>query len=1418
MTSSVSDTLSKLRNQFAEQLPARLDAIHAHFQRLELAPWQSAEAEVLRRLLHGLTGTAGTFGMHSVSNAARLVENRLAALLKAQAAPTAAEWKSLGADLKRLDKLARIRLEASAPSLIPPLVPARLNHAPLIHLVEDDPEQAELLGRSLRDDGYRVEVFTKTDDFRLACSATGAERPDAVVMDMMFPEGDDAGAELLAELKAGQMRCPPVVFASVRDDLAARLAAFRAGACRYMVKPVDSRQMIGLLDELTGRQPPQPYRVLMVDDDLLLLEVQATVLRAAGMEVRTLSEPLQILDVLNTFTPDVVVLDVYMPDASGPELAAVLRERDAQLHIPILFLSAETDMTQQLLALNLGGDDFLVKPVQPEHLIEAVSARARRARQNIAIRQRLENTLYEREREHLALDQHAIVSIADDAGRITYVNDKFCEISGYAREELLGQNHRILKSGEQPPEFYRELWQTIAGGNVWQGKIRNRCKDGSFYWAESTVTPFLDGNGKPYQYVSIHTDISQLKAGELALKESHRLIESVIENIPTMIFMKRAEDLRFVMLNKAGEQLLGYTREELLGKNDYDFFPAEQADFFTAKDRKALEQGFEDIPEETIDTRLQGKRILHTKKIALCNEHGKPVYLLGISHDITDVKLAEQTLEAYKERLRRGQLYANIGTWDWNIQTGELHWTERIAPLFGYPTGELETSYRNFLGAIHTDDRLAVINAVNACVEHNVPYEIEHRVTWPDGTVRWLQERGGVTRDADGNPLQMLGVVQDIDDRKRAELALIDREKQLHEAQALARLGNWTADMVTHELAWSDEIYRIFGYEPHSFTPSVQAFQAAVHPDDRALVRASEERAEQTGHHDVIHRIVRPDGSVRHVHELAQAETDAAGKLLRLTGTVQDISERMLAEQALQESQAKLSGLFELSPLGIVLTDMSGRYLEFNEAFRAICGYLAEELKKLDYWALTPQEYQEQEFSQLKYLNKTGRYGPYEKTYRQQNGNLIPVRLNGILVKDQTGKHRIWSIVEDISDRKRIEQALIDARDEADRANRAKSEFLSSMSHELRTPMNAILGFGQLMHYDATLPDGHRDSVQEILKASQHLLELINEVLDLAKVESGRIDMSLEPVDVCGIVDECISLVVTMAGKRNIRISHNGLNGIAVRADRTRLRQVLLNLLSNAIKYNREGGSVKIEVQSGGTGRLRILVKDSGPGIPAARMAELFQPFSRLSAEHSAIEGTGIGLTITRRLVEMMGGTVNAESEVAVGSIFWIELPLEELPEALHGSATADSATPSQRSEAAQHTVLYIEDNPSNLRLVTQILGRRQHVHLLTAHTPELGIELALAHHPGLILLDINLPGMNGYQVLEVFKNDARLQAIPVVAITANAMPRDIERGLAAGFADYLTKPLEVARFYKVVDACLSKPPGQPQISSGDDR
>ncbi|MDH5573123.1 MAG: ATP-binding protein [Gammaproteobacteria bacterium] len=436
---------------------------------------------------------------------------------------------------------------------------------------------------------------------------------------------------------------------------------------------------------------------------------------------------------------------------------------------------------------------------------------------------------------------------------------------------------------------------------------------------------------------------------------------------------------------------------------------------------------------------------------------------------------------------------------------------------------------------------------------------------------------------------------------------------------------------------------------------------------------------------------------------------------------------------------------------------------------------------------------------------------PYNSEFRViwPNGETHWLKSIATVYRNTAGEPvRMLGITMDVTSIKQSEQVLIAARDEADHANKAKSEFLSSMSHELRTPMNAILGFGQLLDFDPAMSEENRDQVHEILKAGQHLLNLINEILDLSRIESGRLELSLEPVEIAPIITECLELVTTLANKRNITITHNISSSATVRADRLRLKQVILNLLSNAIKYNHKGGKVTLEVQAEGTDRQRILVSDTGKGIASEHFDKLFLPFNRLDADNSNIEGTGIGLTITRRIIETMGGTVDVKSEVNVGSTFWIDLPIDSLPDAMHEHNTVnkafDSSTLRSNPDTIQHLVLYIEDNPANLKLVTQILDRRPHIQLLTAHTPELGIELARTRHPRLILLDINMPNMDGYQVMQIFKADEHLKTIPVIAITANAMPRDIERGMAAGFSDYLTKPLDVERFHAVVDKLLS--------------
>jgi len=527
-------------------------------------------------------------------------------------------------------------------------------------------------------------------------------------------------------------------------------------------------------------------------------------------------------------------------------------------------------------------------------------------------------------------------------------------------------------------------------------------------------------------------------------------------------------------------------------------------------------------------------------------------------------------------------------------------------------------------------------------------------------------------------------------------------------------------------------------------------------------------------------------------------------------------------QQELRDSASLVQAILNTVVDGLITVSASTGIVEqVNPAIGLMFGYSNSELVGKSLTQLIPEL--DQDNRSLSYYAASaeelaaglGR----EVTGRRKDASTFPLAI-AVSEMRLRGQRYFTGVLRDVTARRlvEVERARLDlvlqnknvelesARNIADSANQAKSEVLSSMSHELRSPLNAILGFAQLLELSSPPPTPTQAaSVAQIVKAGWYLLELINEILDLALIESGHLSLSLEPTSLHDVLQDCEAMIAPQAEQKGIHLNFVNLQANCfIKADRTRVKQVLVNLLSNAIKYNRAGGSTEVSCKFHSSQRLRISVRDTGLGLTQAKMAQLFQPFNRLGQEASSEEGTGIGLVVSRRLVELMGGEMGVTSTVGVGSVFWFELNVAVAPQLTQDVPVADAKpVPVLPADSAIRTLLYVEDNEANMALVEQLIARRPDMRLLSAPDAMRGIALARAHQPDVILMDINLPGISGMQALKILREDPATRRIPVLALSANAMPRDIEKGLAAGFYRYLTKPIRVNEFMAALDEGL---------------
>ncbi len=648
-------------------------------------------------------------------------------------------------------------------------------------------------------------------------------------------------------------------------------------------------------------------------------------------------------------------------------------------------------------------------------------------------------------------------------------------------------------------------------------------------------------------------------------------------------------------------------------------------------------------------------------------------------------------------------------------------------------------------------------------------------------------------------------------------------------------------DLENQQATWFGGFWPHLGYSMEDINriQDIEDFLSFMHEDDREIYRQALVRMVKGETVDeILVRARKVTGVYVWVEIRLTAVRDSAGRATHLSGVVFDISALKEAEEALRVSEARHARIIQGSNDGIwewsakdkvtkVTFDKEGSIewqqlqqgggFTFSHRCWEMLGYNSvDDVVKSDLagWRqlMHPEDGKRFDSMLINHVTK-GTAFDIEYRIRGKEGDWRWIRGRGQMSYDENGRPDTLSGTNmDITELKRSEERVMQAKVEAENASLAKSQFLSSMSHELRTPLNAILGFAQLMELDVNLSKEQKDNAREITMAGQHLLELVGDVLDLAKIEAGHLKLSLERVLPSRVINECINLLREQLEKRDLSldVEFNRLHTHAVYADQMRLKQVFINLIGNAIKYNRTGGKVKVEAMLLENGEIRVQVSDTGQGIPERLQSELFQPFNRLGAERSGIEGSGVGLVITKQLVEQMGGKIGFKSTDGVGSSFWVDFSIagDDLGASeQRGSIDTTKVIITEDVPKLLFTktknILYVEDNPSNQKLMKQVLGKYAKIDLTVVGLAVQGLYLARSTNPDLVILDVNLPGVSGFEIVEILKKDPKTQSIPVVALSANVLSHDIERGKRAGFDRYLTKPLNLAELITTCNELL---------------
>lgn len=1031
------------------------------------------------------------------------------------------------------------------------------------------------------------------------------------------------------------------------------------------------------------------------------------------------------------------------------------------------------------------------------------------------------------QRDNAALLQtihlHTIVSVTDPAGRITEVNDAFCHISGYTREELLGQTHRLVHSGVQGAAFWGQVWQTICQGTPWRGEICNRAKDGSLYWVNSIIAPFLGADGKVERYISIRSDVTEAKLAAQALRDSQLFLERA----------SRVAKLGAWQVDLDTSTVTWSSELKNIHEVPMDYQPSVEhgLSFYMPEDRPVIEAAISKaIAANTawdLEARLRTERgrLLWVRVLGeVETQDGRPVRLVGILQDITVQKEAELAL-SYERHLMNSllqtvpeQIYFK------DLDSRFLRINPGLAKRYGLddPALAIGKSDSDFYVSQHAVETALLEKQI---METGVPVvDLEEQETWPDRSPTWNLSTKMPLRDANGVVIGMFGISRDITARKEMEAQLHDTNLRFEMAADGAGLGVWDFDLVNHSLHWDTRVYELFGVASTVGVDPMQVWEQCLHPDDRSHYEAAAAAALREGLPlNVEFRICRPDGEVRYLKSAARVQRDLQGKPARLTGVNFDITESKLAEQRLTETSALLNSVLEsASEVAIIVTDTDLVIRVFNTGAERLLGYSRQEMVGL-HTPVTIHDATELQTRSREMSDALGIpiEGPEvfthpsvlrqlrEWTYVRKDGSRVTVALVVTAMHSADGRlFGYLGVAQDVSKQKEFEQSLRNAVHKAKQASLAKSQFLANMSHEIRTPMNAVIGLTYLLGHTALDPE-QAAFLEKIRSASQSLLALINDVLDLSKIEANEMSLEQVPVDLRQLLKNLSELMALQAQQKGLtfRMDVGADVPDAIKGDATRIQQVLTNLLSNAIKFTPAGKvtlGVRLLTMAPDRMRLRFEVRDSGIGIPVAAQARLFQPFVQEdSTTTRRFGGTGLGLSIVKHLVTLMGGELGLNSMPGVGSEFWFQLDVGVVAQGELGGMlrNRDIAT-----GAGLHAVriLVVDDSDINLEVARRIL-QLEGALVSLASSGQQAIDMLKAQPQGFdaVLMDVQMPELDGLATTRLIRSQLKLDRLPIIALTAGAMLEEQREAVSAGMNEFVAKPFNVRDLVVVIRRLL---------------